>query len=527
MKRTISRSLFAMSVLLAALPLLVVSCSSWQRTLAFSDPAAREKHYSQFRVDPVDGGAFVLRDPWFGGDTLYGRSAGRVRVSGVKYKERDTIAIPVEQISKLEARRLSGTKTVFCVVGVGLTVALVVAAVAAANKEYPLPAYNPSPGGGGGGGGYSCPLIHSWDGTEWRLDSGTYAGAIMPALARTDVDNLDYAQAHDGVLRLRVTGAPDETEHVDAIRLLVVDHDPACTIAPDAAGTLHALGSLREPTAARDFRRRDILRLVRANDALSWESVPTGRDTARADDIRDGLEIEFPRTAGATEARLVVDGRYTVWADYLIGEYIQLHGRDTEAWYRALEDPARARGFAAAMAREVFLEVSVWDGEHWRRQGFIPGVGPELSKRQVVRLDLSGVRDRTVRVRLEAAPSFWLIDRVAIDLDPERAVVSKEIELSDARDSRGHDVRPQLDRADGEVLVMESQDSVELRFAVDPTSSGRARSYLAATTGWYRIHTSESGDPDWALADRIIGEPRAISRLSVARLNETLHSMQR
>jgi len=56
---------------------------------------------------------------------------------------------------------------------------------------------------------------------------------------------------------------------------------------------------------------------------------------------------------------------------------------------------------------------------------------------------------------------------------------------------------------------MESQDSVELRFAVDPTPTGRARSYLAATTGWYRIHTSESADPDWALADRLVREPRA------------------
>jgi hypothetical protein len=474
-----------------------------------------------------------LRDPWFGGDTLYGRAAIPViprgippafRGHGTKYEKGDSMAIPIERIAKLEAWRFSGTKTLFCVVGIGATVAVLVAAIAFASWDGPLGGGGSS--GGGGDGSYSCPLIYSWDGTAWTLDSGTYAGAIMPALARTDVDNLDHAQAHDGIVRLRVTGVPGETEHVDAIRLLVVDHDPQCTIAPDAGGALHALGSLREPTSARDFRRRDILRLVRANDALNWESVPTGRDTARVDDIRDGLEIEFPREPGATEARLVVDGRYTAWADYLMGEYIQLHGRDTGAWYRALAaDPARARGFAAAMAREVFLNVSVWDGARWRPQGFVPGAGPELAKRQVVRLDLSGVRDETVRVRLEAAPSLWLIDRVAIDFGPERGFGAKEIGLTDARDSRGRDVRPRLARADGLSHVMETQDSAELRFAVDSTPPGRARSYLAVTTGWYRIHTSESADPDWALADRLIQEPRAMSRLSVARLNEALQSM--
>jgi hypothetical protein len=479
---------------LLALVLIAVfaftSCSSWQQTQTL---VARDNHYSQLRVWTVGGDAHFLSNPSFRGDTLYEGS----------------VAIPIDQIARVEAWRVSGPKTALLVVGVGAAAVLVAAAIYLTTYETT-----------------NCPRIHSWDGTAWRLDSGTYAGAIMQALARTDVDNLDFAKGQGGNLRLRVTGVPNETEHVDAIRLLVVDHDPQCTIAPDAAGTLHALGSLTQPIAARDFRRRDILRLVRANDDLSWESVPTGRDTARAEDIRDGLEIEFPRATGATEARLVVDGGYTTWESYLMSEYIQLHGRDTGVWYRALAaDPAQARGFEDAMAREMFLEVSVWDGTHWRRQGSVPGAGPELSKRQVVQLDLSGVQGDTVRVRLEAAPSLWLIGRVAIDFGPERAFVAKEVGLSDARDSRGRDARPQLDRADGQELMMESSDSLELRFAVDSIPAGCARSYLASTTGWYRVHTSESADPDWTLADRLVQEPGAMSRYSVSRINMALQAM--
>jgi hypothetical protein len=532
MKRAIGRRLFPVPILLVALSLLLVSCASWQRTQALSEPAAREKHYARMRVDLVDGPVLFLRNPWFGGDTLYGRTEVRVHNyhnSGpyVKHEKGDTVAIPIERISKLEARRLSGSKTVLALVGVGLTVALVVAVISASNDG---PGGGFTGGGGSSGGGgdccYSCPLIYSWDGEAWRLNSVAFAGAIMQALARTDVGNLDFAQAQDGIVRLRLTGEPGETEHVDAIRLVAVDHDPQCTIAADPGGALHALGSLREPSAAHDFRRRDVLRLVRANDPLSWESAPTARDTARAEDIRDGLEIEFPRAAGATEARLVVDSRYTAWADYLMSQYISLHGRDTGAWYRALAaDPVRARAFVAAIAREAFLDVSVWDGAGWRRQAFIPGPGPELLKRQVVRLDLSGLRGATVRVRLEAAPSMWLIDRVAIDFGPERGFVAKEIAPREARDSGGRDILANLDLADGQAEVLESQDSMELSFVVDPMPSGRARSYLTATTGWYRIHTSESGDPDWALAERLIREPRAMSRHSVARLNEALQSM--
>src|SRR6185503_2789236 len=264
----------------------------------------------------------------------------------------------------------------------------------------------------------------------------------------------------------RLRGETGETEHVDAVRLLAVDHDPRDTVAPDATGVLHSLGRLREPTAAHDFKGGSVLPLVRANDARNWESVPTGRDTARAEDLRDGVEVEFPRVADATEARLVVDGRFTAWAEYLLGQYIQLHGRDTEAWYTALgADKARARGFAAAIAREAFLDISVWDGSQWRRQGFVPGAGPGIPKRQVVRLDLSAVRGETVRVRLESAPSFWLIDRIALDSEPERGFATKEMALASAIDMQGRDASAPLDHADGQVVVLEGGDRVELLFA--------------------------------------------------------------
>ena len=102
MKCIRGRRSFLTQMFLAALPLLLVSCSSWQRTLALSEPSARDTHYSQLRVELAGGGVRVLRDPWFSGDTLYGRSDARVMVPRapsqiltVKYEKGDTVAIPI------------------------------------------------------------------------------------------------------------------------------------------------------------------------------------------------------------------------------------------------------------------------------------------------------------------------------------------------------------------------------------------------------------------------------------------------
>jgi hypothetical protein len=75
-------------------------CSSWQQTQAL---VAETNHYRQLRVWTVDGGAHFLRDPWFRGDTL----------------GEGSVAIPIDQIAKVEAWRFSGPKTALLVVGVG------------------------------------------------------------------------------------------------------------------------------------------------------------------------------------------------------------------------------------------------------------------------------------------------------------------------------------------------------------------------------------------------------------------------
>ena len=72
---------------------------------------------------------------------------------------------------------------------------------------------------------------------------------------------------------------------------------------------------------------------------------------------------------------------------------------------------------------------------------------------------------------------------------------------------------------------MEPDDAAELCFAVGVAPPGLARSFVAQTSGWYHIETPESGEPDWALAERLIQEPRAMSRRSVTRMNATLQSM--
>jgi hypothetical protein len=494
--------------LLAAFGLQATGCLSWKRqTVATDQILARNP--TQVRVRMGNGDRLVVMQPTIIGDSLIGARAGTVPPNAAPPR----LAVALADIQSLEVQRVNGAKTALLIAGLGVT-ALVV--IAAATYDGPF---------GGGSGEHpavSCPLVYSWDGTSWRLDSGTFGGAVAPALARTDLDNLVYATPQNGQLRLRVANELNETDYLDALSVLAVDHAPDVTVAPGGDGRIYALGKLQSPFSATEDRGGDALARVWAADGWAWESSPSGRDTSSQADIRDGLELAFARPSTA-EARLVVDGNNTPWAAHLTQELVAAHGRETKAWFDSLAAyPALARGLGEMMVREAFLSVSVWSGSSWEQQGYIWEAGPEISKRQVFPLDLSRVQGDTVRIRLESAPSFWLIDAVALGAAQNDRVQVHELKLLSGRDQRGADVGPLLRAADGRHYQMENGVSAELRFQVPEAAPGSSRSYLVRSTGWYRIHTAELKTPDIALLQKVLTEPYGASRVAVSRMNDAL-----
>ena len=487
--------------------MLLAACTTWRRVSKDPEALAAAPMEMRLRVTRHSGSQFELLHPFVTGDSLGGF---------LQLSLRDSVRtlIPLRDVRSLEVQRLAGGRTALLVAAIGVTAI----AVIGATRDEPPPPPPPS-----GPTTFSCPVVYSWDGVRWRLDSGTFGGAIMRALQRTDVDNLDYAVPREGTLRLRVANELAETDHLDALAVLVVDHEAGVSVAPDPAGRLHTIGALAAPVRATDGRGTDALARVRDADNWNWESSLSGRDPARDTDVRDGLELAFVRSPGARRAHLVLDGSNTPWSSYLLGSFVAAHGRATQAWYDSLNaEPALARAAAMRLAREGFLAASVRTASGWRPQGMFWEAGPEVVKRQVLELDLAQVEGDTVHVRLESAPAFWLVDRVALDFTADRDLAVHELRLVSARDRAGRDVAPLIAATDDRYYALEPGDAAELRFSVPEPPAGTSRTLLLRSTGWYRIQTPAVGEPDVATLDAVARDPLGLSRESVVRLNAAL-----
>jgi hypothetical protein len=512
--RSVSGQLAAMAIVAA----LAGGCMTWKTQSAAPAQVIAKKMPDRVRITRPDGSTTELVHPLIVGDTLAGTRLGS---PGTTANSR--IAIPLSDVQSVSIRQVNAGRTALLIGGLGVTAIAVIGAAASNDPVF----RSPPPSSSGDPPLVSCPLVYSWDGTTWRLDSGTFGGAIAPALARTDVDNLVYATAQDGMLRLRVANELNETDYLDALSVLAVDHAPGLTVAPDGAGRIHSLGQLMAPATARDFRGADALPRVGAADGWSWESNPTRRDTAVAADIRDGLELVFPNPR-VRNARLVLDGNNTPWASHLMQQFVGAHGRATQAWYDSLATyPQLARGLGTMLAQEAFLGVSVWADGQWQQQGYIWEAGPEIVKRQVFSLDLSRVQGNTLRIRLESAPSLWLIDYVALDSAAPSTIDVHEVFAQSATDHAGAGVGDRLRFRDSRYFVMEPGDGAEMRFQIPTVPAGRARSYLVRSSGWYRIHGPETAAPDTRILARVLTEPHGASRESVARFNDAMLTLSR
>lgn len=501
------------TVLLATVSL--AACTTWRTERLPPRQSLANRDLKHVRITLADGTVTELRYPVLRNDTLWGRSE----------LERQ-IKVPVSDIRQVETRGLTAGRTAASVLVVAAVIGGIVAAATSSGDDEP-PRRSP-PSSGGDGYYVSCPLVYSWDGAQWRLDSGTFGGAITRGARRTDLDNLVFATPQGDRLRLRLANELAETDYVDRLAVTAVDHAPDRTVAPGADGTIHVLGTLQPPARARDDRGIDVMNRVAAPDGWGWESALVRRDTARAAAIRDGIELAFVKPAGATTGRLVVDGHNTPWSVLMIRAFIEAHGSGTQAWYDSLDaNPELLQRTGRLMARAGFLSVAIRANDRYEPQGYLVEAGPEVIKRQVIQVDVGAVAGDTVYVRLESTPAFWRIDHVAMDFAAsDEGWTATELTLEEAVDRGGRNVAPLLAAADGREYVMEHGDGATLEFSLPPVPAGRVRSFLLRSTGWYRIHSSAREAPDIAMLTRLEREPDAASRLAVARLNDAIRVLE-
>ncbi len=432
---------------------------------------------------------------WFTNDSLKG--TGTLTQNG--HISTFAGSIPLADIEMIETEELNTTKTVLCVLGVTAAVVVTAAMVIAIAFAHAI----------GEAADRSCPFVYTFDGSNFHFESETFSGAVFKGLERTSYDNLHFLKPVDGLYHLKVSNERRETQYINEMKLLVIDHPESTSIIPDLRGTVHTITHPRQPLSCVDLNGHDLLPYIVSSDSVYWESDLSTKDFSKESDLRDGMILEFPKPQNASTAKLFVCGVNTGLGGFAFQKLFELKGTNKLLWYHQLEHDSSERAkFLGWMMREGMLHVKIWQNAAWKEVTAFADGGPLIPRDQVALLNLENFPDTTLRVRLECTTDLWRIDQVSIDYSTDEPVRVTELAVASAINEQSQDVAKLLSSADDQYYMTVQGQHADILYREIPRQPGMERSYVLKTRGFYYQWIPTQGQENKLWLEKVLTEPR-------------------
>lgn len=415
------------------------------------------------------------------------------------------ISVPIDEVVSVRLKRTNAVKTIMIIIGVAALIVLVLYAIALATKE-------------------SCPFVYSWDGSQYVFDAEPLGGSVSKGLERADLSRLEHLRAVDGTYRLLMRNEVEETQQLNEMKLLLVDHPAGSDVHFDLTGAFHVVQDPVAASSAVDENGIDLRHILASPDDILWQ---TKMPTAPLEDdapLRHTYTFTFPKPADARDGKLVVKAGTALWGSHMIREMLQLRGDGLDAWYRSIDSQGSAMTELVEFnTREelYFLKLYVLEDGAWVHRAWIPAGGPLHTESRLIPLDLSGVTDDTVQLRVYPPKGFWTFDYVAMEFDDHPAPTVASVPLARAVDSKEGDITALMTARDESRYEMPRVgDSAVLEFAAPPAPAAGTRTVFLETHGYYLLHLDKTQREQRELIADMLAHEGKIVRYSLQQFIE-------
>ncbi len=416
----------------------------------------------------------------------------------------------LDEVVHVKVERTDVAATIFATLGVTALVLVLLGVIVAATKQ-------------------SCPFVYSYDGARYVFDAEPLGGAITRGMARTDYSRLEHLRPVDGKYRLLVRNEVPETQYLDELMLLAVDHPESTDVIPDTSGTFHVI---RKPVGCSrvwDEKGNDLRAFFSEKDGVIWQTIMAKDSSVFQSDLRHTVTLAFHRPPGAKSATCIVNGGTSLWGSNMIREMMSLRGDRVDEWYKAIDQRGEemTRMFQWIEREEVYLlKLHVREGDAWVARDHIFWGGPLVLEDRAMELDLSGVVGDTVYLQIHPPVGFWAFDYVALEYGAEPSPQVQAVPLTTAVEGNGTDIMPMLQFADGAYHVMpEVGNWATMEFEAPKEVDGMSQSLFLKSTGYYTLHLSKDRPEQTELISRIFQDPGGVVRFAMGRYLEWRSSL--
>ena len=364
----------------------------------------------------------------------------------------------------------------------------------------------------------SCPLIWTWNGTEFQYITDVLGVAPLGAASGDGsyfpVDHDEFIsiagealRERNGMLQVRVTEELSEVSYLDQIKLIAVDHPAATEVfsndkwksPPFPEFRLFGVGQRVYPVRALEDGKRDVTASVVKLDRRYADGFR--RDLQGVASMHT-LDLDFGHAAAANQAVLILSG-WVDWADGstflaqsqatttgLVTPKLQVRNAKGE-WQTVIEDMGMPAGKPKTIAvdltgkfltasREVRIVTNLcvyWDEIFLSESAVAPQVRLTELTAATTDLHFRGFARNVVHPQRKQPEMFYY----------DEAATTSMWNPTPGHYTRYGDVTPLLRTSDDKLVIMGSGDELQLHFdarALPAVPRGWRRDYLLKVDGW-------------------------------------------
>jgi len=426
--------------------------------------------------------------------------------------------IPLSQVNEVyvERREFDTGKTLLLVGGI--IVGLAVLFVAGAFIYFAAHPIN------------SCPYIYSFDGTKYIYDAEPLGGVICEALTRTDVSQLEHLAVSEGKFKLFVRNENDEQQHLDEMKLILVNHEQGYSVTSDFSNKFYKYNEVIPPVSVTDENGADITNYFTAKDELRWQTNMASLHDGKLKG-KHSLKFRFKKPGGVTNAMLFFNGGISSWGSEMVKNTISLRGNKIDSWYAELNKKgAELKKLHDYIVGEeiYYLKVNLREASGNSVKAVIPGGGPKVDEDRLISIPLENVSDEYIEITLNPPAGYWKFEQIGLIYDFKQVPESDIVELSAtaANDRNNKDLIKELKSTDRAYVDMpEIGDAFDLTFDAPEKFNRKTCEVFLKTNGWYEINTDKSKPEQTELLSEIMNNPGRIVDYSIQLYKQSIKEL--
>lgn len=379
--------------------------------------------------------------------------------------KRDKLNVPISSINRIDVYELNekATRNNHTLSIVGITVAGLFVILSATTAV-----------------ACNCPQVYINNNGQYQFNGGMYSGAVYSSLERTDYMPLGSLQTTDSLIKLKIGNVPDEEQFVNSMQLLKVTHSTTTKVLVDRHGSTFSFKdpeSLVGAVLDESSNAKEALLKVDQNYYF-FNNTPANNNFSN-------VILTFKKPIGKNKVKLIISGKNSNWSGYIYNEFNGLFGAGINSWKKK-QDNADSQAMEQWQKDQALpMMVYLKNGKDWKYADYFSLVGNTASRDMIMELDLAGITEETIQIKLETVYRFWDLDYAALDFSENEIQSSLFLNPVKAEKTDSTNEINNLITIDKKYTHLKGAEGISLEFDQTTSDKNMAVSYFLVGNGYY------------------------------------------